>query len=681
MAERFERLYELPGNLYSVGSPAIVSAGALLKDKQTGSMIVQLKFQSVSSALIKALKVGIIAYDVAGKEVAGVEEYQYLDLRISNGQTFGSNKAIVMPNAVTRSFSISSITVVLADGTVKDVSMPMIALPKAMPLQSGLKDTELVKQYKLTVNDEAAYIPQERDGLWMCSCGEWDSGDSCTKCRAKKTAVFSAFDIPTLTDEMTSRLATERAQREEQQRLAEIERQRKAEQDRIAVEEAAKRKAIETEKRKRNAKKAKIAAAIIAPIIALVFIFSLWVYPNMIQPSIAYKDAEQLLLAGQYQEAKIAFESLGEYKDSPAKAMEAEEKVNAMLYYEAEKLLESGESIRAAIEFGKIADFSDARERSNALWGNFVVRQIIAGFNHIVGLKSDGTVLALGLDDYGECNVSDWTDIISVAAGTCHTVGLKTDGTVVAVGDNRDGQCDVTGWADIVSVYAEDFCTIGLKMDGTVLIAGTTNHDYDVSGWEDIISISLGEDYLVGLKVDGTVVATGSNIYGQCDVVGWSNIISISAGSGLTVGLKADGTVVVAGHDFDVSDWVSNWENIAAVYSCTVDYTKCVAVGLESDGTAMISGSDYYFIHPQNIVSVASSSIHFVCLREDGVVLAFGNNDNGQCNVSEWTDIVSVFTNPFHTLGVKSDGTVVETYGNQSGAYGVSNWTDIRIPE
>jgi alpha-tubulin suppressor-like RCC1 family protein len=33
-----------------------------------------------------------------------------------------------------------------------------------------------------------------------------------------------------------------------------------------------------------------------------------------------------------------------------------------------------------------------------------------------------------------------------VAAGECHTVGLKSDGTVVAVGGNDDGQCDVGGW-------------------------------------------------------------------------------------------------------------------------------------------------------------------------------------------------------------------------------------------
>ena len=42
----------------------------------------------------------------------------------------------------------------------------------------------------------------------------------------------------------------------------------------------------------------------------------------------------------------------------------------------------------------------------------------------------------------------------TLAAGRRHTVGLKSDGTVTAVGDNNYGQCDVSGWCDIVAVAA-----------------------------------------------------------------------------------------------------------------------------------------------------------------------------------------------------------------------------------
>lgn len=66
-----------------------------------------------------------------------------------------------------------------------------------------------------------------------------------------------------------------------------------------------------------------------------------------------------------------------------------------------------------------------------------------------VGLRSDGTVAAVGLNDDGECDVSDWTDILAVSAGSQNTVGLKSDGTVVAAGSNENNRSNVTGWKDI----------------------------------------------------------------------------------------------------------------------------------------------------------------------------------------------------------------------------------------
>ena len=74
---------------------------------------------------------------------------------------------------------------------------------------------------------------------------------------------------------------------------------------------------------------------------------------------------------------------------------------------------------------------------------------VAAGDIHTVGLRKDGTVVAVGYNGYGRCDVSDWRDIVAVAAGVDYTVGLRRDGTVVAVGDNRNGQCNVSDWVDI----------------------------------------------------------------------------------------------------------------------------------------------------------------------------------------------------------------------------------------
>jgi len=71
---------------------------------------------------------------------------------------------------------------------------------------------------------------------------------------------------------------------------------------------------------------------------------------------------------------------------------------------------------------------------------------VCAGCRFTVGLKPDGTVVAAGLNQYGQCDVAGWSNIVQVDAGIAHTVGLKYDGSVVAVGTNNVGRCEVGDW-------------------------------------------------------------------------------------------------------------------------------------------------------------------------------------------------------------------------------------------
>jgi len=88
------------------------------------------------------------------------------------------------------------------------------------------------------------------------------------------------------------------------------------------------------------------------------------------------------------------------------------------------------------------------------------IQQVAAGFVHTVGLKTDGTVVAVGYNSDGQCDVSGWTGIQQVAAGYHHTIGLKTDGTVVAVGDNTFGQCKADFWD--LGVFNKNSTTISV---------------------------------------------------------------------------------------------------------------------------------------------------------------------------------------------------------------------------
>ena len=58
---------------------------------------------------------------------------------------------------------------------------------------------------------------------------------------------------------------------------------------------------------------------------------------------------------------------------------------------------------------------------------------IAAGRLHTVAWKPDGCVLACGDDQFGQCRVEDWRDIVGCAAGKFHTVGVRADGRAVAI--------------------------------------------------------------------------------------------------------------------------------------------------------------------------------------------------------------------------------------------------------
>ena len=291
------------------------------------------------------------------------------------------------------------------------------------------------------------------------------------------------------------------------------------------------------------------------------------------------------------------------------------------------------------------------------------------------------------------------------SVGEHHTVALKTDGTVLAVGENTTGACNVASWRDIVAVSAGANHTVGLKSDGTVVATKIIPQKYfagdcgqcAVSDWRDIVAISAGECHTVGMKADGTVVATGRNRYGECNVSDWTDIVAISAGRVLTLGLKADGTTVstaiIAEETSSLNEGqgdVEDWIDIVDI-STRADHS----VGLRADGTVVATGNQNlrrdqflksHSYHGQcdvedwkNIVGVSAGYDHTVGLKEDGTVVAtwyIGDKDyeRGQCNVSGWKDIVAVQAGVWCTVGLKADGTMIATEWNKFGQCSIQNW-------
>ena len=353
-----------------------------------------------------------------------------------------------------------------------------------------------------------------------------------------------------------------------------------------------------------------------------------------------YNAALSLMEAGSYDDAIIAFEALNGHKDSA-------ERIRECHYMEASKLAETGDVLHALSRFSKAGDYKDAAGQAVALrkyyQKSLQKRSISVGRNHTVVLMSDGTVTTLGSNDYYQCDVSDWYDIVSVSIGDTHSAGLRADGKVMHAGAINYGQRNVTDWSGITAISSGRYHTIGLKSDGSVVAAGRGDYGQcDVQYWTDIAAISTGAYHTAGLKNDGTVVATGNNKHGQCDVSDWTDIIAVYAGDNHTVGLKADGTTVSVGYNTYGQCDVSEWTDIVDIGIGT-----SFTVGLKSDGTAVAVGYPYGNLH----------------------------------TVSTWTDIIAIDIEASYITGLKADGTVVTInypYEDQST---ISGWTDIKIPQ
>ncbi len=273
---------------------------------------------------------------------------------------------------------------------------------------------------------------------------------------------------------------------------------------------------------------------------------------------------------------------------------------------------------------------------------------IDGGYKHLVALKADGTVVATGNNDYGQCDVSDWKDIVAVDAGNNHTVGLTKYGTVVATGNNNKNQCDVSEWTNIKAIVA-------------------------------------GSDYTIGLKADGSVVVAYSYVHGDgsyssfvCEAKEWIDIVDISGSSELVVGVKSDGTVVWAGNDFNNgvnSISFEDWRNIV-----DVDVCNCHCVALRSDGTVISDGVQYYapiisvLDQLNGIVKIYASDFLKVGLKADGTVMTedvtpyeyeyedepyYHHGYKAAQEMAGWTDIVDVYSGTGYVVAIKKDGSVL----------------------
>ena len=408
--------------------------------------------------------------------------------------------------------------------------------------------------------------------------------------------------------------------------LVAIEKAEKAEREK--AEELARQQAEE------SARQTKLVLKIATPIFIVGIIFVV-ILTSVIIPNNKYNDAIKLMDAGEYKTAIARFEKLNGHKDSEEKITECKNILNENKYNDALQKYNDGNLAESLPVFFEMIDYKDSKNIIKESADKLKTR-IATGAEHSVGLKADGTVVAVGHNEYGQCDVQDWTDIVAVSAGNFHTVGLKADGTVVATGLGGNGECDVSGWTDIVAISAGNDHTVGLKANGTVVAVGEERDDFralQVSEWTDITAIAAGYFDTFGVKADGSVVATNTIDSMAETVSNWTNVKDISAHMH-AIALANDGNVFSAGGGRYGEGSATEWKNIISIYAGSFHTVAINEIG--SVGFVGINGGKCNFDGWSEIIAISSAGDHTIGLRADGSVIATGETENGKCNVTDW---------------------------------------------
>lgn len=353
----------------------------------------------------------------------------------------------------------------------------------------------------------------------------------------------------------------------------------------------------------------------------------------------AYRQAEAALAAGDLIAARDGFLSAAGYEDALQRA-------DRCRYALAEAALAAGDQQAAFDGFMALGDFEDAPERARALAvaltgeadeedallsaqgytpevlslqeqlqqkrDGLLSRRLAAGHAHALLLVEDGTVRAAGDNGSGQCDVSDWKNVVAVAAGYAHSLGLTGDGRVLAAGNDEYGQCDVSDWQDVVRICCGSFDSYGITRDGTMLHAGFRDLSA-LAGWTGIQRVSAGDGVMFALRENGSLL---SSLPDQAQ--SWQDALDLAAAGHAPVGLKRDGTLLSAGRD------LSGWTDVVAI-----DSSASLLVGLRLDGTLLVEpllmvdeGLLTALRAEETVVGMSVAGTYALLLHEDGTLTA-----------------------------------------------------------
>ena len=156
MDNRYEKIYALPAEESDDNNDVSVVAGALLYDKVTQSMLIQLKLENNGTQTLTGVLVKCVLYGENRENVLGETFYQYEGLHVASGEAFGEQTPIAIQPRGVQSFDVSIVNVSHEDRVAVQEEMPSLDAQDLKKMDDAVNVSEhSIPQVLASVNEKS----------------------------------------------------------------------------------------------------------------------------------------------------------------------------------------------------------------------------------------------------------------------------------------------------------------------------------------------------------------------------------------------------------------------------------------------------------------------------------------------------------------------------------------------
>ncbi|MBQ5405868.1 MAG: hypothetical protein IIU18_04480 [Oscillospiraceae bacterium] len=277
-------VYTLPEALYYPGAPVCITGGRLLAEGELLACLLTL--QVIEDVRVKSVTAAFLPLDADGTPTGPELPYRY---RVVAGRDacIGGKEPVLLPISEAAAFRARVLRVDFTEGEPWLCAKAWPPLPAQPTLEEAYSDPELAEQFRIRYGRDCRFAPTRAADLWLCTCGAVNRAKEagCHRCHRVRSAL-EKVSVPSLRDESESR------SKQEPLRLKAARSAGRALRRRLLL-----------------------GAAVVLPILILVLGLLIAV-PRQLERRSVYKGAQWLAGLGEFDEARAAYASLGDYRDS-----------------------------------------------------------------------------------------------------------------------------------------------------------------------------------------------------------------------------------------------------------------------------------------------------------------------------------------------------------------------------